>query len=140
MKTYSEKLKSPFWQKKRLEVLQRAEWTCEMCGETEATLHVHHKQYIKGREPWEYESEQLSVLCEVCHDRQHKEDDLVEVLSFVPLDGPMNRRFFASLISGAIGLDRSLEGKADQAAYNLGKDLESIMGEYLFKEFEKVKP
>ena len=34
---YSEKLRDPRWQKARLKVLERDNWTCVNCGETERT-------------------------------------------------------------------------------------------------------
>jgi hypothetical protein len=68
MATYSEKLKDPRWQKKRLEILQRDNWTCQLCGATTITLHIHHRKYIKGKEPWEYPDHLLVTLCEICHD------------------------------------------------------------------------
>lgn len=67
-KTYWEKLKDPRWQKKRLEVLERAEWKCEHCGDSASTLHVHHGYYEKGLEPWEYHNSTLWALCEGCHE------------------------------------------------------------------------
>lgn len=70
--TYSEKLKDPRWQRKRLEVMEAAGFHCEMCDAEDRTLHVHHKEYIKGREPWEYESSELQCLCEQCHETTHK--------------------------------------------------------------------
>ena len=30
---YSEQLKSPKWQKKRLEIMQRDKFTCQLCGD-----------------------------------------------------------------------------------------------------------
>ena len=60
MSTYSDKLKSPKWQKKRLEILQRDNFTCFNCGDTERTLHVHHESYIKGKEPWDYTKEEYN--------------------------------------------------------------------------------
>lgn len=66
-KSYSEKLKDPRWQKKRLETLQRHEWTCQSCGSQDKTLHVHHNEYNSGKEPWEYEDQYLTTLCENCH-------------------------------------------------------------------------
>jgi len=65
---YSTKLKDPRWQKKRLEILQRDEWTCQLCDDTKSTLVVHHKRYIAGREPWDYPNELLITLCETCHE------------------------------------------------------------------------
>lgn len=67
MNTYSEKLKDPRWQKKRLEVMEANKFTCEMCGSTEKTLHVHHVNYRNGAKPWEYELHELRCFCEDCH-------------------------------------------------------------------------
>lgn len=64
-KTYSEKLKSPKWQKKRLEVLNRDDFTCQHCGDTETELHVHHLKY--SGEPHEATLENLLTLCKDCH-------------------------------------------------------------------------
>jgi hypothetical protein len=80
--TYGEQLKHPFWQRKRLEMLQAADFTCQACGATERTLNVHHKRYIKGRAPWDYESANFFVLCEPCHESTHEWkssfEDLIE--------------------------------------------------------------
>jgi hypothetical protein len=69
--TYSEKLKSPFWQKKRLMIFNRDGWACVQCGSTTVTLQVHHKKYVYGREPWEYDNKELETLCENCHRGEH---------------------------------------------------------------------
>lgn len=66
-KSYLDKLKDPRWQKKRLLILERDGWACRLCHDTENTLHVHHKIYIRGNEPWEYEDGLLISLCEDCH-------------------------------------------------------------------------
>ncbi len=71
--TYRQKLQDPRWQKKRLEVMNRADWRCEWCG-TDATsgrtrgLQVHHGWYGRDVEPWEYELEVLYCLCDGCHE------------------------------------------------------------------------
>ena len=67
MMTYYEKLKDPRWQKKRLEVMERDEFTCQNCGDDESTLNVHHWYYTSGADPWDYEDEALVCLCETCH-------------------------------------------------------------------------
>lgn len=69
--TYREQLLSPFWQRKRLEMLEAAGWECSNCGDNASTLHVHHKRYVKGRMAWEYEPHELSVLCDACHQDEH---------------------------------------------------------------------
>jgi len=66
-KNYSDLLKDPRWQKKRLQILERDDFTCQGCGDTETTLHVHHKEYVYGRMPWEYDDEELITYCEDCH-------------------------------------------------------------------------
>jgi hypothetical protein len=67
MATYSEKLKHPLWQKKRLEILERDKWTCLLCGDKETTLHVHHKKYKPNTDPWNYQDSNFVTLCEHCH-------------------------------------------------------------------------
>lgn len=64
---YAEKLKDPRWQKKRLEILQRDNWACQKCDSKENTLHVHHRIYLPGCNPWEYPDGYLVTLCELCH-------------------------------------------------------------------------
>lgn len=71
--TYSEKLKDPKWQRKRLEILNRDEFDCKICKSTENNLQIHHRHYINGREPWDYPNELLVTLCYECH---KKEEDL----------------------------------------------------------------
>lgn len=104
--TYYEKLKDPRWQKKRLEVMQANDFTCEICFDTTKTLNVHHKEYFKGLEPWEYEIEQLSCICETCHENQHDDVDLLKwVCSYAKLDGPNNRTELAFILGGYCGID-----------------------------------
>lgn len=66
-KTYSEKLKDPRWQKKRLEILERYEWKCKLCRRSDLELHIHHKEYKSSRQPWEYEDNNFVSLCKICH-------------------------------------------------------------------------
>lgn len=65
MPNYAEKLKDPRWQKKRLEILQRDEFTCTICQDKTTTLHIHHLKY-KG-DPWSVENNHLVSLCADCH-------------------------------------------------------------------------
>lgn len=63
--TYSEKLKDPRWQRRRLEVMQAADFRCEWCGDASSPLHVHHLKYTG--EPWDAPAEDLECLCESHH-------------------------------------------------------------------------
>lgn len=65
MKTYSEKLRDPRWQKKRLEILERDKFGCCLCYDIETELHIHHKEY--SVEPWEISNDKLQTLCKHCH-------------------------------------------------------------------------
>jgi len=67
MSAYLEKLRDPRWQKKRLEVLTRDDWCCQMCFDSKSTLHVHHMYYEAGHEPWDYPLTTFRTLCETCH-------------------------------------------------------------------------
>jgi hypothetical protein len=67
--SYSQKLKDPRWQKMRLQILERDQWTCQSCRAKDKTLHVHHGYYKRGLEPWEYVPSTLQTLCEDCHER-----------------------------------------------------------------------
>lgn len=92
-KTYAEKLKDPRWQKKRLEILSRDNFTCKCCFNTDKTLHVHHKIY-ESNNPWETSSIHLITLCEDCHENWNEiklsnEADFLNTfyrLGFSPLD------------------------------------------------------
>lgn len=63
--TYSDKLQDPRWQKKRLQVLNRDNFTCLYCGDEKTTLHIHHLSYKNN--PWDAELEELQTTCKFCH-------------------------------------------------------------------------
>lgn len=69
---YRDKLKHPKWQKRRLEILSRDNFTCRGCGSKEIELHVHHKVYYKFRDPWDYADNELITYCILCHNWEHK--------------------------------------------------------------------
>lgn len=69
--TYKDKLKHPKWQKTRLQVLERDSFKCCACGDKDNMLHVHHKYYEKGKDPWDYDLSCFLTLCEKCHKLGH---------------------------------------------------------------------
>lgn len=71
MTSYADKLRDPRWQKRRLEIFLRDDWTCQKCGATESELSVHHKEYIKNRDPWDYPDDLLTTRCTDCHEGEH---------------------------------------------------------------------
>jgi len=99
--TYKEQLLSPNWQRRRLEILQRDEFTCQTCYDSESTLHVHHKTYVKGRKAWEYEGHELITLCKDCHENAHAQSDAFKALvARLPLDGPGDIASGMALLAG----------------------------------------
>jgi 5-methylcytosine-specific restriction endonuclease McrA len=74
--SYSEKLKDPRWQKKRLEIMQRDNFTCQCCFCKTKPLTIHHKFYIHGIDPWDYQDNCYVTFCEDCHSNFHDEFEL----------------------------------------------------------------
>ena len=68
--TYSDKLKDPRWQKKRLKILERDNWACVLCSDHESTLNVHHVEYNFKKDPWDYDNKYLWTLCNKCHEKE----------------------------------------------------------------------
>jgi hypothetical protein len=66
-------------------IFERDEWTCQSCGTTEKTLHVHHLKYLPELEPWEYEDNYLVTYCDTCHETEH-------------LIGDQNREAFTEIL------------------------------------------
>ena len=68
---YSKRLKDPRWQRKRLDVMERDNFTCRDTGATDEPLNVHHCWYAKGG-PWETPSEYMLTLTEEAHERRQQ--------------------------------------------------------------------
>lgn len=94
---YKEQIKSPLWQKKRLEILSRDKFACVVCGSTDKQLHVHHKRYIAGRNYWDYPDELLVTLCEDCHRKAHNRS----IPKFASRQKPMKTIFYTDLFKEA---------------------------------------
>ncbi len=113
--TYSEKLRDPRWQRKRLEVLQAADFKCEFCGDGTQTLHVHHLKYTG--EPWEAPLKDLECLCEYHHEQREQMGGIImEVIvsksrasRAAHLLRVMNRRFDAGMTDSLERMIASLE-------------------------------
>lgn len=143
-KTYWEKLQDPRWQQKRLEAMQNKDFQCELCKTNEVTLNVHHKEYFRGYEPWEYDNNQLSVLCKSCHETVHDELDLYKWIgSYARLDGLDNRQELAFVLCGYIGypLDSVLNMMSVEKTHAIENYYESgmIAKESLLKMQKNIK-
>lgn len=67
--------------------MERDIFCCSDCGSDATTLAVHHRYYVKGREPWEYPMFALVTLCETCHSDRHNKRELDPDEHYEPLDG-----------------------------------------------------
>lgn len=79
--TYFELLRDPRWQRRRLEIMQRAGFSCEYCADRSSTLNVHHIWYEKGKDPWDYPDAALTCVCEECHEELHDFQKSLQALS-----------------------------------------------------------
>ena len=127
MSEFTDQYKHPNWQKKRLEMLEAANFECTNCGDTESQLHVHHKHYVKGRKVWEYESWEFSVLCDKCHKEAH---EFIEALSETIVTADAGMIDYSQLIAFTHGLGNSMIGndklinlclEANDIEYTLGQ-------------------
>ena len=84
---YAEKLKDPRWHARREEIFTRKGRLCTDCEATPddvGALQVHHLNYIRGREPWDYEDDYLIPLCRSCHEnRQSIEDETKQEIALL---------------------------------------------------------
>lgn len=69
---YSEQLQDPRWLVKRLNILIRDKFTCQICGYVSKKIHVHHRKY-EGM-VWDAKDEDLISLCSHCHRIEHRPD------------------------------------------------------------------
>ncbi len=86
---YSQKLRDPRWQRKRLEIMQRDGFKCTCCGDSMTTLNVNHLQY--AGQPWEVDDRYLETLCESCHSWRTCFDQWVKTLATVDIQALVNK-------------------------------------------------
>ena len=67
---YKHLLKDKRWKEFRLKVMSERGSKCECCGGTDI-LQIHHTFYVSGKMPWEYNIDDVRVLCKKCHQRIH---------------------------------------------------------------------
>lgn len=62
------------WSRFRSQIIEIDKGRCVRCNRSQdegAILHVHHKEYITGREYWDYPLEMMETLCAGCHAKEH---------------------------------------------------------------------
>jgi 5-methylcytosine-specific restriction endonuclease McrA len=110
--TYAEQLKSPKWQKKRLEILERDNFKCITCRTKDKQLSVHHIFYLKGIQIYDYPNEFYITLCNDCHDEIHKQTELLYrtiIENAMNLNGSMLIHYFKALrVAVKLGCDETI--------------------------------
>jgi hypothetical protein len=70
---YRELLKSDEWKAFSRDIRQNHGGCCAICKRRDVITHVHHFYYDPNRLPWQYNSDEVVLLCETCHREMHKE-------------------------------------------------------------------
>lgn len=75
---------------------------CEQCRRSDVTTQVHHKYYVKGRRAWQYQRNEVTLLCVSCHEQMHEQLQQFRKYVF----GKLNHQSFR-ILNGAlcVGLD-----------------------------------
>ena len=121
---YSEQLKSPMWQKKRLEIMERDDFTCQCCGNNDSQLQVHHTYYEYGKKVWEYEDGSLITFCNECH---QKTSTLKKEIKF-KIDEYFIGHDYLEEVNGIINVLKELN------PYELLEIKNSLLTKYIYKD------
>ena len=72
---YDENLKDQRWREKRMRIIKRDNYTCQICKKrcVDYDLHVHHETYegMTDNQPWTVPDDALITLCKSCHNKIH---------------------------------------------------------------------
>lgn len=135
---YSIKLRNPKWQRRKSEIMLRDNFKCQICGDMENTLNVHHIRYVKGREPWEYDDNELITLCEKCHERRKSFDDINKRTVALLSRGIMKEEIIGLLQCAIDAYDngnaRAIEEMVKYVA-NCNKNMEKTEFSYFFNDY-----
>lgn len=128
--TYKEQIKHPKWQRRRLEILEKDDFTCQMCGDKEMTLNVHHLHYHKNRDIWDYKDWELITLCDDCHSNEHsKIEDILDRIESIKSRGITMFEIYSLLEN----IDVLLSSGDDEAILRITGDDNCIVREDEFK-------
>lgn len=78
MSSYKDQIKDGNWQRRRLEIFNRDNFSCQAadCDKTNNQLEVHHVDYWPGKKIWEYPNDMLVTLCSKCHGKEQGRTEL----------------------------------------------------------------
>jgi hypothetical protein len=67
-------MQNPKWEHFRQQVFAAKGAACEECGRVDG-LEIHHPYYRRGRDPWQYGTNEVRVLCGEHHEAAAKLED-----------------------------------------------------------------
>ncbi len=75
---YKDDLENINWQRRRLEIFERDNWTCQnkSCDRVNDKMDVHHYLYLGDLKPWMYPNDMLITLCRNCHQKEQGRTEL----------------------------------------------------------------
>lgn len=79
---YEQDLKDPRWKALVRKVRSYYHDTCQLCHQRKRyglEMNVHHIRYYFNHKPWEYEKEDLILLCRKCHKKVHQILDIDKI-------------------------------------------------------------
>lgn len=141
-KPYWEKLQDPRWfrfrdqflRDKSVETDYGLKPQCENCGHwPDKYVQVHHKRYINGREPWEYDYEDLRILCRECHEYIHTLEKRLRAFAISLTVDECDQ--MAALLD-----EMELCKKQDNLAQALGYAKHEVRDLYFQFEYQKAHP
>lgn len=75
---YKEQLRDKRWISFRDKIIKRDK-VCQLCG-AKKKLQVHHTVYINGYMAWNYNPDDLYVLCDGCHKKETNDRITLNIL------------------------------------------------------------
>jgi len=97
--SFAAQYKTEEWRNFSREVKSARGKFCQSCRRQDVILHAHHSFYVPGRKLWEYEQQDMVVLCEGCHRELHAELQKFRKFVFTKMNATV-----ASTINGALAV------------------------------------
>lgn len=109
MNNYKSQYLDPRWQKKRLQIMERDNFTCKVCNNNENTLNVHHLYYVPGKKVWDYPNSAFITACADCHGNNIVEffnsqlEYIARLIIYAGLDNDDCGKFYSTILLSCMG-------------------------------------
>lgn len=131
--SYYEQLKDPRWQKKRLEIMNRANFKCEECGDSENMLSVHafrssiYKNIAKlSVRDLDHMAVALNIDRELENNSENINIEIVKKITNTPLKGITKKNKWRKLIAKSKNPAKFLRQNFDAIEADMQSELANI--------------